>query len=196
MVGKWLLAIFHHVSALSIYVRNSIYEGNKSISCFFPLSGYFRVENGNVFSLFVCCLHPVEDAYTVLPLLPGVTETCAHFSLCPSLSHTTPCLNSHIRLKLRKKVYIYKETLWKIFFSLFNTEQKFIIICPGIILKEKHCSCADRYNLDDAQFILNGRLHSFFILTLNHLIYFEITKQWSMDWGHQNWKKFNDMQVK
>lgn len=91
---------------------------------------------------------------------------------------------------------VYKETWWKIFFSLFNTEQKFIMICPGIILKEKRCSCADRYNLDDAQFILNGRLHSFFILTLNHLIYFEITKQWSMDWGYQNWKKFNDMQVK
>lgn len=163
---------------------------------FSPLSGYFGLESWNLFSLFVYCLYTVEDAYAVLPLLPGVTETWANFSLCPGLSHTAPCLNSHIKLKLRKKVYIYKETLWKISFSLFNTVQQFIMICPGIILKERHCSCADQYNLDDAQSILNGRLHSFFILTLNHLIYFEITKQWSMDWGYQNWKKFNSIRVK
>lgn len=35
MVGKWLLAIFHHVNALSIYIRNSIVKATKVFLGFF-----------------------------------------------------------------------------------------------------------------------------------------------------------------
>lgn len=49
MVGKWLLAIFHHVNALSIDIRNSVVKATKVFLGFFLSSDLLVLRVGMYF---------------------------------------------------------------------------------------------------------------------------------------------------
>lgn len=155
MLGKWLLAIFHHVNAFCIHVRNGIYERNRNTSFFFffPLSKYFGVENRNVFILFISGVLALWLRETENSLFQPISQ----FVLCKSSpvyvweKFRIPISNRGPKIQ---KGYIRRHHC---VFPYWKLRERFF--CPCLFLcsndlsryylKERHYSRRDRYNQDD-----------------------------------------------
>lgn len=157
VLGKWLLAIFHCVNAFTIYVRNGIYEGNKSHSHLFLSPNILVLRMGMHF----LCSYVVYILY--LELWLRETEHWVCFSLlvlCNTFFLVYVWEEFRVPTSgwgLRKKRFLWHAVV--LFLTRnFVKDVFFVPVCycatihndlSRYYLDERHCSCGDRFNQDD-----------------------------------------------